>query len=31
VAEGFQPVMPPFPDLSEEELGAIIEYIKELK
>ncbi len=31
VIEGFQPVMPPFADLREEELDALVEFIKGVK
>ncbi|WP_173202050.1 cytochrome c oxidase subunit II [Geobacter sp. SVR] len=31
VVEGFQPIMPANPDLSKEDLEAIVEFIKELK
>jgi len=31
VAKGFQAIMPPFADLSDEEVAALVEYIKTLK
>ena len=28
VVKGFQPIMPPFPDLTEEEVTALVEFIE---
>ncbi len=31
IVKGFPPVMPEFPDLKDEEIDAIVDYIKGLK
>jgi len=31
IVEGYPPVMPPFPKLEDEEIGALIDYLKSLK